>query len=269
MDKDTARLIVRWTMAFERHIADYSEPPSPQGYYSVRTAKTFRNKHGRDFEPSVKHKVVWMCLLAVAHDLGKSVTHTWVGKETLKQMAGMSATMFSETLEDLRVLGFVSITPRMNSTHQINLYLFPGQKEREYDVEPVSIAREDMGLYVCKAAVLRGQSEDEPSDEGGIDAVSAIVRMVEFFFEGHPNFDNPRQRAAVARYIARCIEVAGSAEGCDACLRSVFSDYSPKGHACFQSVAAATSLGAYIAEAFPGWWAAYTSQRNDEVVSTI
>ena len=269
MDKDTAQLIVRWTMAFERHIADYSEPPSPQGYYSVRTAKTFRNKHGRDFEPSVKHKVVWMCLLAVAHDLGKSVTHTWVGKETLKQMAGMSGTMFSETLEDLRVLGFVTITSRMNKTNQIDLYLVPGQKEKEYDVEPVSIAREDMGLYVCKAA-LRGQSEDETSNDGGIDdAVDEIVRMVEFNFEGHPSFDNPRQRAAMARYIARCIEVAGSSAECDACLRSVFSDYSPKGNARFDSVAAATSLGAYIADAFPGWWSAYTRQRNDEVVSTI
>ena len=111
MDKDTAQLMLRWTMALERHIADYSEPPSSHVYYSVRTPMKFPNKNGRDFEPNVKHKLVWACLLITAHDLRKSVTHTWQGKETLKQMAGMSRTMFSETLDDLQDLGFVTITP--------------------------------------------------------------------------------------------------------------------------------------------------------------
>src|ERR1700722_12154179 len=176
MDRDTAQMWVRWTMALERHIADYSEPPSPRGYYSVRTANKFPNEHGRDYEPGIRHKTVWMCLLAFAHDLGKSVTHTWQGKETLKQMAGMSGTMFSETLDDLKTLGFVTITPRMNTTNQINLHLVPVQRghEENHVVESVSIAEEDMGIYICQAALARGESVSTAQDSGDIDDVAEV-----------------------------------------------------------------------------------------------
>jgi hypothetical protein len=275
MDRDNVLLQVRWRMALERYIADYSEPPSANGYYSIRTPRKLRNRLGREFKPGDKHLLVWSALVLLAHDLTKSVTHTWIGKETLKQLSGQSGTLYSETLDDLEAVGFVTIDRRLNQTNQINLHLVPVEKghEKDYVVEPVSIAPEDLGIYVCEAARKRGESVSIPADDesdNDVHAVAQVVKLVESAFPEHPNFTNKRQRDALSRYASGWIKIAGSGEDCHAALWEILADRSEAGLATYSNIAVSNSLGAYITKAFPAWWDAYAArQQNADVIDTF
>jgi hypothetical protein len=271
MDRDFPQLQVRWTMALERYIADYAEPTSPNGYYSVRSARKMCNRLGRSFEPDARHQNVWKTLLIFAHDLRKSVTHTWVGKETLKQLSGMSGTALRDTIMDLQAMGFITISRRVNQTNQINIHLVPIERghERDYVVEEVSIAPEDLGIYICQAARDRGESFDTGESADPEESV-VIVRMLEDVFPLHPSFETARQKAALSRYITGCVSIAGPSQRCFDVLSSILSDQTAAGQTVVDKIEASASLGAYLQKCFPGWLAAYNSQRvNDDVIATI
>lgn len=162
MDRYPFQYLDRWVLAYENHTAERVEPGTANGYYSLRKPRKFRRPDGSESTPNVGHAHVWSALVSSAHDLTKSVTHTWVGKETLMQKSSMNERTFTETLNDLIAIGLVRLNPRgpkrMSGLRLHLVPLTPGQKN--YVIESVSIAPEDMGFYVCKAAVLRGQSEE-------------------------------------------------------------------------------------------------------------
>jgi len=70
----------------------------------------------------------------------------------------------------------------MHATNQINLHLVPVKpgKEKDYFVEPVSIAPEDMGIYVCQAAIARGHSTsaNQAREEVDINDVLEVVKLL-------------------------------------------------------------------------------------------
>jgi hypothetical protein len=180
--------------------------------------------------------------------------------------------MFSEILDELQGVGFVTVTPRMNTTNQINIHVVPVKRGQEKDqvAEPVSVAPDDMGIYVCQAARARVESASGVQTSGGIDEVLEVVTLLEYFFPEHPSFKTDRQRAALSRHAAGWIRVAGSGIGCHAALKAVFSDESEAGFALYDHVGTSDSFGAYITTAFPSWWATFSGQQPDaEVIAAL
>ena len=273
MDRDTALLGIRWRMALERYIADYAEPGSPSGYYSLRTSRKFKNKRGREFKPDPRHGTVWASLVAFAHDLEKSVTHTWAGKERLKQLSGLSATTYSEVLDDLEAMSFITIGRRLNQTNQINLHLVPVDPEnpKDYVIQPVTIATEELGFYVCQAAKARGESFTNEAAPDLPDEVGEVMKLLRDVFTEHPSFTTSRQRAALQRYISGCIKMANYVEfRCFYVLHGVLSDASPDGLNVIEKIGHSKSLGAYIQTCFPTWLVDFNAKHStDKVIDSL
>jgi hypothetical protein len=255
MDKRQSLYLDRWKQALENHIAERGEPRG-SGYYSLRHPNKLRRQDGSEYTPSIAHAHIWMVLCNSAHDLTRSVTHTWQGKEMLMQKASTTEFILDSTIDDLIDMGFVRRRRRgPNRTLELELHLVPLAPGEENDVvDPVSIAPEDMGFYICKAAIAKGESN----------------AALEHYFPEHSSLKTSTKRIALTRSAAEWSKAAGSGRDCYAALKTILTDESEGGFSTFSNLATSTSLGAYITAAFPSWLAKYNATIKDaEVIASI
>jgi hypothetical protein len=120
----------------------------------------------------------------------------------------------------------------------------------------LSVAREDMGFYLCKAATARGEHFLKTKEPGEVpEDTWKVVRILEIRFSEHRSFSTSKKKTALTAHIVKCIRIAGSVRDCYDVILRILSDESAAGVVRIDKIGNARNLGAYIEASFPGWWA--------------
>jgi len=268
MDSHSGKYFQRWLMAFNNLAAARSEPNGKVSYYSLRTPNIFYRRDGTKFNLDARHGFLWSALVASANDLTKDTASTWVGVESLCQLAATTYNTFRLLLADLITVGLVRKSRRgLNQTNTIRIYLTPlaPDQEEPTEINDVLVSPEDIGFYRCSAAEERLNAPKEtvltePPD------FEILIEQLTDLFPDHPSWHGARRTKQLRRHLLELLLIAGDVRRAYTVIRHYLAPHTDAAAALRDRISKSEQLGAYLKSLFPEWMENYPEELPEVMI---